>query len=80
MSAQRNMKRRIPSRRAMTALSDRKMVRPRCEGREMRAKMTPMTTAFSNRAKMDWTTMTQFASQQLLGLTSPYPTSRNAFV
>ena len=41
--------------------------------REIRAKMTPMTMALSSSAKMDCTTMTQFDSQQLLGLTSPYP-------
>jgi hypothetical protein len=32
MSAQRNMKRSTPSRRAMTAESDKKMVRPRWLG------------------------------------------------
>lgn len=71
MSAQRNMKRKLPSRRAMTAQSDRKMVRPRCEGREMRAKITPKVIAFNSNAKMDCVTMIQLASQQLLGLTSP---------
>lgn len=53
MSAHLNMKRSAPSRRAMTAQSDRKMVRPRCEGREMRAKMTPRTIAFRRSAKID---------------------------
>lgn len=46
--------------------------------REIRAKMTPMTMALSSSAKMDCTTMTQLDSQQLLGLTSPYPAARHS--
>ena len=72
-SATLNMSLRMPSRREMTALSEMKMERPRCAGREMRAKMMPIVIASMIIPTSDWITITQLAAQHFCGPVLPNP-------
>ena len=73
MSAQRKQNLRMPSRRRMTAVSDRKMERERWCGCEMRANSTPMVMASRMIPNSVCTTRMKLAAAQLLGPLLPYP-------
>lgn len=73
MSPIRNMNFSCPSRRAMTELSDTKMVRARCLGWLMRAKMTPSTIASSSWPHTLCATIIHAEIQQSAGALAPKP-------
>ena len=71
MSATLNMNFSMPSRRAMQAESEMKMVLARCLGWLMRANIMPSVMAFSIAAQMDCKARIQADNQQSVGKRAP---------